>query len=93
MGLVLADTMTGTGYARELCPNGAYYRSEGQRPGGRWVERVSALKGRTRTTGWLVRPLRASAVVRVTVSQGVALRSGSTPRWGSHKTLAEPPNQ
>ena len=53
-------------------------------PWGTWVERVSALKGRTRAIGRLARPFRASAGVCATVSQGVALRSDSTPLWGRH---------
>ena len=70
-----------------LAPTGHTTGAKGNALGIRGGERTPALKGRTRAAGRLVRPFRASTGVCVTGIQGVALRSGSTPRWGGRRSV------
>jgi len=61
-----------------VSPNGATYPSPGQRPGSKESVGVQALKGRA-----TISPLQGSGGEGIGMqTQGVALGSVSTPRWG-----------
>ena len=74
--------------AERACPKGAYYHSEGHRPGTVSVHtrRRKPQRGRT-SPAPLVRPRWGYPVCGRTEFQGDALRCDSTPLWGRQTAM------